>query len=102
MLGRTNNGNEDLYNTKSLYGLYESRLTHLAHEQVIGKRGAIITRFSLSLNNKSNLLQLTFHYEKMGANSIQTFFGLLKEQCFLDLPVLIQSIGKKTICWMHI
>uniref|UniRef100_A0A0N5ARH1 P-type domain-containing protein n=1 Tax=Syphacia muris TaxID=451379 RepID=A0A0N5ARH1_9BILA len=44
MRAKTNRGEQLLYDTKSLYALYEARYTHKALELVIGKRGAIITR----------------------------------------------------------
>ena len=48
MLGKTNRGSKNFYDTKNLYGLYETKLTNDAMEAALGARGAIISRFFIS------------------------------------------------------
>ncbi|VDK17409.1 unnamed protein product [Anisakis simplex] len=44
MLGTVQRGKQTLYNTKNLYGLYEAKATRKAIEDVLQKRGIVISR----------------------------------------------------------
>ena len=45
MLAVTNNGTNNFYDTKSLYGRSEARATYNALRNATGKRGAVIGRY---------------------------------------------------------
>ena len=59
MLGKSARRTMNFFDTKSLYGWSESRATNAALRQMTGKRGAVISRWTIRNVNQSMVLKFS-------------------------------------------
>jgi hypothetical protein len=58
MLGKTAGGTLNFFDTKNLYGWSESRETARALARATGKRGAVISRYTILIVRSITLIQV--------------------------------------------